>query len=52
MSSDVVIVGAKRTAIGSFQGQFSGVATPTLGAQRFVLRWPNPDLPPSGSTKC
>ncbi len=32
MSSDVVIVGAKRTAIGSFQGQFSGVATPTLGA--------------------
>lgn len=32
MSSDVVIVGAKRTAIGSFQGQFSGVPTPTLGA--------------------
>jgi len=32
MSSDVVIVGAKRTAIGSFQGQFSGVPTPSLGA--------------------
>jgi acetyl-CoA C-acetyltransferase len=30
--SDIVIVGAKRTAIGSFLGQFTGVATPTLGA--------------------
>lgn len=30
--SDVVIVGAKRTAIGSFLGQFTGVATPVLGA--------------------
>ena len=30
--SDVVIAGAKRTAIGSFRGQFSGVPTPTLGA--------------------
>ena len=30
--SDVVIVGAKRTAIGSFLGQFTGVATPQLGA--------------------
>lgn len=29
---DVVIVGAKRTAIGSFLGQFTGVPTPTLGA--------------------
>lgn len=29
---DVVIVGAKRTAIGSFLGQFTGVSTPTLGA--------------------
>ena len=28
----VVIVGAKRTAIGSFLGQFTGVSTPTLGA--------------------
>ena len=30
--SGIVIVGAKRTAIGSFLGQFTGVATPTLGA--------------------
>ncbi|GAB3352292.1 thiolase family protein [Lysobacter tyrosinilyticus] len=29
--SDVVIVGAKRTAIGSLLGQFTGVPTPTLG---------------------
>jgi acetyl-CoA C-acetyltransferase len=29
--NDVVIVGAKRTAIGSFLGQFTGVPTPTLG---------------------
>src|SRR5690348_4412435 len=32
MSDSVVIVGAKRTAIGSFLGQFTGVPTPTLGA--------------------
>ena len=30
--TDIVIVGAKRTAIGSFLGQFTGVPTPTLGA--------------------
>ncbi|HWU69986.1 MAG TPA: acetyl-CoA C-acetyltransferase, partial [Pseudoxanthomonas sp.] len=30
--SDVVIVAAKRTPIGSFLGQFTGVPTPTLGA--------------------
>ncbi len=30
--NDVVIVGAKRTAIGSFLGQFTGAPTPTLGA--------------------
>ena len=30
--SDVVIVGAKRTAIGSFLGQFTGVPTTVLGA--------------------
>ncbi|QDH70374.1 thiolase family protein [Marilutibacter alkalisoli] len=29
--SDVVIVGAKRTGIGSFLGQFTGVPTPALG---------------------
>ncbi len=30
--SDIVIAAAKRTAIGSFLGQFNGVTTPTLGA--------------------
>ena len=30
--SDIVIVGAKRTAIGSFLGQFTGVPSPILGA--------------------
>ncbi|MFZ1796954.1 MAG: acetyl-CoA C-acetyltransferase, partial [Dokdonella sp.] len=30
--SGIVIVGAKRTAIGSFLGQFTGVPTTTLGA--------------------
>ena len=29
--SDIVIVGAKRTAIGSFLGQFTGTPTPALG---------------------
>src|SRR6476660_1841773 len=29
--TDIVIVGAKRTAIGSFLGQFTGVPTPALG---------------------
>jgi len=32
MSSAIVIAGAKRTAIGSMLGQFTGVPTPTLGA--------------------
>ena len=31
MSNSVVIVGAKRTAIGSFQGQFTGVPATVLG---------------------
>ncbi|TDB28725.1 acetyl-CoA C-acyltransferase [Stenotrophomonas sp. ATCM1_4] len=30
--SDIVIAAAKRTAIGSFLGQFNGVPTPTLGS--------------------
>ena len=30
--NDIVIVGAKRTAIGSFLGQFTGTPTPTLGS--------------------
>lgn len=32
MSESIVIVGAKRTAIGSMLGQFTGVPTPELGA--------------------
>jgi acetyl-CoA C-acetyltransferase len=32
MSDSIVIVGAKRTAIGALLGQFTGVPTPTLGA--------------------
>jgi acetyl-CoA C-acetyltransferase len=32
MSDSIAIVGAKRTAIGSMLGQFTGVPTPTLGA--------------------
>ena len=35
--SDVVIVGAKRTAIGSFLGQFTGVPTPTLGTAAIAV---------------
>lgn len=32
MSESVVIVGAKRTPVGAFQGQFSAVSAPQLGA--------------------
>src|SRR3569833_1570987 len=32
MASNIVIAGAKRTAIGSMLGQFTGVPSPTLGA--------------------
>ncbi|HMW16921.1 MAG TPA: acetyl-CoA C-acyltransferase [Accumulibacter sp.] len=32
MTESVVIVGAKRTPVGSFQGQFSGLSAPQLGA--------------------
>jgi acetyl-CoA C-acetyltransferase len=30
--SDIIIAAAKRTAVGSFMGQFTGVPSPTLGA--------------------
>ena len=36
--SDIVIAGAKRTAIGSFLGQFTGVPTPKLGATAIARR--------------
>lgn len=32
MTNDVYIIGAKRTAIGSFQGQFANTASPKLGS--------------------
>jgi acetyl-CoA C-acetyltransferase len=34
MSESVVIVGAKRTPVGAFQGQFAGVTAPQLGQRR------------------
>ena len=43
--SDVVIVGAKRTAIGSFLGQFTGVPTPTLGSAAIVGALEHAGLP-------
>ncbi|VAW34883.1 3-ketoacyl-CoA thiolase @ Acetyl-CoA acetyltransferase, partial [hydrothermal vent metagenome] len=32
MTTQVYIIGAKRTAIGSFQGQFAHTSSPQLGA--------------------
>jgi acetyl-CoA acetyltransferase len=50
--SDVVIVGAKRTAIGSFLGQFTGVPTPTLGTAAIRRRaGAGRRRPPTRSTK-
>jgi hypothetical protein len=48
---DVVIVGAKRTAIGSFLGQFTGVPSPTLGTAAIRRRWRRPAWPPTRSMK-
>jgi acetyl-CoA C-acetyltransferase len=44
--SDIVIVGARRTAIGSFLGQFTGVPTPTLGAAAIRAALAQADLDP------
>ena len=44
--SDVVIVGAKRTPIGSMLGQFTGVPTPTLGATAMTAALEHADLKP------
>ncbi len=49
--SDIVIVGAKRTAIGSFLGQFSGVPTPTSAPPRSRPRWNMAASPPATWTK-
>ena len=45
--SDIVIVGAKRTAIGSFLGQFTGVPTPTLGATAIKAALEQAGVPPA-----
>ena len=45
--SDIVIVGAKRTAIGSFLGQFTGVPTPTLGATAIMAALEQAAVAPS-----
>ena len=47
MSSSVVIVGAKRTAIGSMLGQFTGVPTPTLGATAIKAALDQSDVAPA-----
>lgn len=43
--SDIVIAGAKRTAIGSFLGQFTGVPAPTLGAAAITAALEQSGLP-------
>lgn len=43
--TDVVIAGAKRTAIGSFLGQFTGVPTPTLGATAIKAALEHANIP-------
>ncbi|WP_305806257.1 thiolase family protein [Stenotrophomonas sp. YIM B06876] len=43
--SDIVIAAAKRTAIGSFLGQFTGVPTPTLGAAAIAAAMEQSGIP-------
>ncbi len=45
--SGIVIVGAKRTAIGSFLGQFTGVPTTTLGATAIKAAVEQSGVPPA-----
>lgn len=45
--SDIVIAAAKRTAIGSFLGQFNGVPTPTLGAAAIAAALEQSGVPAS-----
>ena len=45
--SDIVIAAAKRTAIGSFLGQFAGVPTPTLGAAAIAAALEQSGIPAS-----
>ena len=46
--SDIVIAAAKRTAIGSFLGQFTGVPTPTLGAAAIQAALEQSGIPATG----
>lgn len=43
--TNIVIVGAKRTAIGSLLGQFTGVPTPTLGATAITAALEHANVP-------
>ncbi len=45
--SNIVIAAAKRTAIGSFLGQFTGVPTPTLGAAAIAAALEQSGVPAS-----
>ncbi len=45
--SGIVIVGSKRTAIGSFLGQFTGVPTTTLGATAIKAALEQSGVPPA-----
>ena len=45
--SNIVIAAAKRTAIGSFLGQFNGVPTPTLGAAAIAPPLSSPGFRPA-----
>jgi len=50
--SDIVIAAAKRTAIGSFLGQFTGVPAPQLGAAAIRACLPNPACRRPTSARC
>jgi len=49
--SNIVIAAAKRTAIGSFLGQFNGVPTPTLGAAAIAAAVEQSGVPASDVTE-
>ncbi len=49
--SNIVIAAAKRTAIGSFLGQFNGVPTPTLGAAAIAAALEQSGVPASDVPK-
>jgi len=49
--SDIVIAAAKRTAIGSFLGQFNGVPTPTLGAAAIAAALEQSGVPAADITE-